>query len=76
MAYGPVLEERIRAELARHVGFTERKMFGGLSFLVNGNMCCGITGTDLVLRLSLGFSDSSSNAWTGKQPSADASPCR
>lgn len=27
-------------------------MFGGLSFLVNGNMCCGITGTDLVLRLA------------------------
>lgn len=27
-------------------------MFGGLSFLVNGNMCCGITGTDLVFRLA------------------------
>lgn len=52
MAYDPVLAERIRAELARHVEFTEKKMFGGLSFLVNGNMCCGITGTDLVLRLS------------------------
>lgn len=52
MAYDPVLADRIRAELARHVEFTEKKMFGGLSFLVNGNMCCGITGTDLVLRLA------------------------
>jgi len=52
MAYDPVLADRIRAELARHVEFTEKKMFCGLSFLVNGNMCCGITGTDLVLRLA------------------------
>lgn len=52
MAYDPVLAERIRAELSRHVEFTEKKMFGGLSFLVNGNMCCGITGSDLVLRLT------------------------
>ena len=27
-------------------------MFGGLAFLVNGNMCCGVTANDLVLRLS------------------------
>jgi hypothetical protein len=46
MAYDPVLAERVREELARQVDFTERKMFGGLSFLVNGNMCCGITGND------------------------------
>lgn len=52
MAYDPVLAERIRVELSRHVEFTEKKMFGGLSFLVNGNMCCGITGSDLVLRLT------------------------
>lgn len=52
MAYDLVLAERIRVELARHVEFTEKKMFGGLSFLVNGKMCCGITGTDLVLRLT------------------------
>lgn len=52
MAYDPILAERIRAELARHVEFTEKKMFGGLTFLVNGKMCCGVTGIDLVLRLS------------------------
>ena len=29
----------------------EKKMVGGLSFLVNGNMCCGITGTALMVRV-------------------------
>ncbi len=29
----------------------ERKMVGGLSFLVNGNMCCGITGPALIVRV-------------------------
>ena len=52
MAYDPVLAERVKAELSRQVEFTERKMFGGLSFMVNGNMCCGVLGSDLVLRLS------------------------
>jgi len=52
VAYDAELAGRIRAELARHVEYTEKKMFGGLSFLVKGKMCCGVTGTDLVLRLS------------------------
>jgi TfoX/Sxy family transcriptional regulator of competence genes len=52
MAYDPVLAERTRVQLARSEEFTERKMFGGLCFLVNGNMCCGVAGNDLVLRLS------------------------
>jgi len=30
---------------------TERKMFGGLSFLVRGRMCCGVVGTDVVFRV-------------------------
>ena len=30
---------------------TEKKMFGGLSFLVNGNMCCGVMGADLLARV-------------------------
>lgn len=52
MAYDPVLADRVRAHVSRHVEFAERKMFGGLAFLVNGNMCCGVTGSDLVLRLT------------------------
>ena len=30
----------------------ERKMFGGVAFMVNGHMCCGVVKNDLVLRLS------------------------
>src|SRR5690242_7079885 len=32
--------------------FSEKKMFGGLAFMVNGHMCCGVLKTDLVLRLT------------------------
>jgi TfoX/Sxy family transcriptional regulator of competence genes len=32
-------------------GLTERQMFGGLAFLVRGNMCCGIIGDELMVRV-------------------------
>ncbi len=32
-------------------GVSERKMFGGLAFMVDGHMACGIAGDDLMLRL-------------------------
>ena len=32
-------------------GLSERKMFGGLAFMLDGHMCCGIVGHDLILRL-------------------------
>ena len=37
MAYDPVLAERVRAAIAKDTGVRERKMFGGLAFLLNGN---------------------------------------
>jgi len=51
MAYNPELAERVRASLKRRKGATEQSMFGGVCFLINGNMCCGIREDDLVLRL-------------------------
>lgn len=51
MAYDERLSERVRAALARERGVSEKKMFGGLSFLLHGNMCCGVAGEKLVLRL-------------------------
>jgi TfoX/Sxy family transcriptional regulator of competence genes len=30
---------------------SERKMFGGLAFMLRGNMCCGVVGDDLMLRV-------------------------
>ncbi|MBV8387193.1 MAG: TfoX/Sxy family protein [Acidimicrobiia bacterium] len=44
MAYDEDLAERIRAELAGERGVTEQKMFGGLAFLVGGNMAVAASG--------------------------------
>ena len=52
MAYDLGLADRIRVVLGRSGGFSERKMFGGLCFLVNGHMCCGIVKSNLMLRLT------------------------
>ena len=50
MAYDVGLADRIRSILRRRA--TEREMFGGLAFMVNGHMCCGIVKSDLMLRLT------------------------
>jgi TfoX/Sxy family transcriptional regulator of competence genes len=52
MAYDQHLAERARAILAA-AGQTpaEKKMFGGMSFLISGNMCCGVMGEDLLIRV-------------------------
>jgi TfoX/Sxy family transcriptional regulator of competence genes len=44
MAYEEELAGRIREVLAGERGVTEKKMFGGLSFLVNGNMSVAASG--------------------------------
>jgi TfoX/Sxy family transcriptional regulator of competence genes len=51
MAFDETLVHRVRSVLGQQKGVTERKMFGGLSFLLNGNMCCGVVNDLLVLRL-------------------------
>lgn len=51
MAYDEQLANRIRDLLATTPHVTERKMFGGLAFMIAGNMACGIVGSDLTLRL-------------------------
>ena len=53
MAYDEQLAKRIRRMLNDRRDFTERKMFGGLTFLCQGRMCCGIVGNDLIVRISL-----------------------
>ena len=52
MAYDEHLANRIRQVVGSRNGFTERKMFGGLAFLLQGHMCCGIVGSDLMVRVS------------------------
>lgn len=51
MAYDLKLAERVRRALGRRRGVTEKKMFGGLCFLVNGNMACGVEKEKLVHRV-------------------------
>ena len=51
MAYDEGLAERIRSVLKRRRNVTERKMFGGMAFMISGNMCCGVVRRDLMLRL-------------------------
>jgi TfoX/Sxy family transcriptional regulator of competence genes len=50
MAYDDVLAERVRAIMARD-GLSERKMFGGLCFMLNGNMVAGVEQRGLMLRV-------------------------
>lgn len=54
MAYDERLAARIRALLADRADVSERKMFGGLTFMVSGNMCCGVNGDELIVRLDPG----------------------
>ncbi len=50
MAYNLKLAERIRNKL-EGVPFVEKKMFGGVGFLLNGNMACGVNKNDLIVRV-------------------------
>ena len=58
MAFDEGLAQRIRKHLARQKGLTEKKMFGGLAFLLNGNMCCGVHQRELIVRLDPARTDS------------------
>ncbi len=51
MAYDENLADRIRKVLARHKALTEKKMFGGVAFMLGGKMCCGVVKNDLVVRV-------------------------
>ena len=51
MVYDEKLADRIHKMLAKQKGLTEKKMFGGITFMLNGNMCCGVLKSDLVVRI-------------------------
>jgi len=52
MAYDEKLAQRIRLAFGRRRDVAERKMFGGLTFLCGGRMCCGVVGADLMVRVA------------------------
>lgn len=48
------LEELVRQELGDQPGLSEKPMFGGLAFLVNGNLLCGAREDGMLVRLGKG----------------------
>lgn len=57
MAYDEGLAERMREALADRDDLQEKKMFGGLSFLLNRNLCCGVIGDEMIVRVGPDASD-------------------
>ena len=57
MAYDEALAERIRTIITARSDVTERKMFGGIAWMLGGNMACGVLGEDLLVRLAYDDAD-------------------
>ena len=51
MAYDEKLAGRIRAIFAGKTNTSEKKMFGGIAFMLSGNMCCGVINDLLMARV-------------------------
>jgi TfoX/Sxy family transcriptional regulator of competence genes len=51
MPFDEALADRVREALAARAELSERKMFGGIAFMIGGNMAVGIVGDDLMVRL-------------------------
>jgi hypothetical protein len=51
MAYDEGLAQRIREILDDLPALVEKKMFGGVGFMVQGNMACGVNGNNLIIRV-------------------------
>ena len=57
MAYDEALAGRVRELISGRADVSERKMFGGIAFMVGGNMAVGVTGDELMVRLDPGDSE-------------------
>ena len=51
MAFDQGLARRLREILAAREDVVEKRMFGGLAFMLSGNMCCGVVGEELMARV-------------------------
>ncbi|MBE0699141.1 MAG: TfoX/Sxy family protein [Anaerolineaceae bacterium] len=51
MAFDEQLASRIKATLGPGSGVVEKKMFGGVAYLINGNMACGVHGNRMIVRI-------------------------
>jgi TfoX N-terminal domain len=68
VAFDEGLAERIRALLEARPDLGEQLMFGGIAFMVGGNMCCGVNGDDLVVRLDPDRADELLESEAGVRP--------
>ena len=53
MAFNEILAQRVRDQLYPLTTAEEKKMFGGIAFMVNGNMTVGVNQDDLIVRVGL-----------------------
>jgi TfoX/Sxy family transcriptional regulator of competence genes len=51
MPYDEKLAQKVRRQFKRTRGIVEKKMFGGLAFMLHGKMCCGVLKDKLVVRI-------------------------
>lgn len=51
MAYDEEMAERVRRVLSGRRDLVEKKMMGGICFMVNGSMCCGVSASALMVRV-------------------------
>lgn len=51
MAYNEELAERMRRAFGTQAGLQEKKMFGGLAFMLEGHMCCGVIKDEIMVRV-------------------------
>lgn len=51
MAYDHDLADEVRARIGAHPGLSEREMFGGIAFMIGGNMAVGVSGDELMVRV-------------------------
>ena len=51
MSYDDKTADRVRRILSGRLDVVEKKMFGGLCFMVNDSMCCGLTNTAFMVRV-------------------------
>ncbi|KPJ99246.1 MAG: RNA methyltransferase [Desulfobacterales bacterium SG8_35] len=67
MAYNEKLSQRVRAILLQVPGIEIKKMFGGVGFLLHGNMACGILDEYLIVRVGPdGYEEALALPHTGK----------
>jgi TfoX/Sxy family transcriptional regulator of competence genes len=51
MAYDETVAQRVKSLLSAQGKVVEKRMFGGLAFMLRGNMCCGVLGKELMVRV-------------------------